>query len=82
MKNKLIASAYTVLAAAVLAAPVIFATFAVQRLCHVISWSWWLVTSPLWGAALLIISSSVVDLILVSAADFISHRKNRKEAEQ
>lgn len=62
-------------------APVIFATFAVQRLCHVISWSWWLVTSPLWGAALLIISISVVDLILVSAADFISHRKNRKEAE-
>lgn len=75
MKHKLIATVYAVLAAVVLAAPVTFCTFAVQRLCHVICWSWWLVTSPLWGGALLIISIYVVDLIVISAATFIIRDK-------
>jgi hypothetical protein len=27
---------------------VLFVVFLVLKLCHVISWSWWWVTAPLW----------------------------------
>lgn len=27
--------------------------FIVLKLCHVIDWSWWWVTAPLWGSALI-----------------------------
>ena len=32
----------------------LFVVFLVLKLCNVISWSWWLVTLPLWGCMLLI----------------------------
>ena len=32
---------------------VLFLIFLVLKLCHLIAWSWWWVTSPLWGAAAL-----------------------------
>lgn len=81
MKKKLIATVYAVLAAVVLAAPVVFATFTVQRLCHVIDWSWWIVTAPLWGSALLIVAISLVDLTVISAANLTIRRKLRKGSE-
>ena len=28
---------------------VLFVVFLVLKLCHVISWSWWWVTAPLWA---------------------------------
>ena len=28
----------------------VFIAFLVLKLCHVIDWSWWWVTAPLWGA--------------------------------
>lgn len=32
---------------------VLFLVFLVLKLCHVIDWSWWWITAPLWGGALL-----------------------------
>ena len=34
---------------------VLFLIFLVLKLCNVIDWSWWLVTSPLWISAILYI---------------------------
>ena len=75
MKNKTIPAVTSAMAIIALAAPVTFVTFAVLRLCHVIDWSWWLVTAPLWGGALLIASIFVVALIVISAATFIIRDK-------
>jgi hypothetical protein len=30
-----------------------FIVFMILKLCNVINWSWWWVTAPLWGFALL-----------------------------
>lgn len=78
MKNKTISAVTSVMAIIALAAPVTFGTFAVLRLCHVINWSWWLVTSPLWGGALLLASIFIVALIVISAATLVLQRKIRK----
>lgn len=78
MKNKTISAVTTAMAIIALAAPVTFATFAILRLCHVINWSWWLVTAPLWGGALLLASIFVVALIVISAATLVLQRKIRK----
>lgn len=78
MKNKTISAVTSVMAVIALAAPVTFCTFAVLRLFHVIDWSWWLVTAPLWGGALLIASIFVVALIVISAATLVLQRKIRK----
>lgn len=78
MKNKTIPAVTSAMAIIALAALISFVTFAVLRLCNVIDWSWWLVTAPLWGGALLIASIFVVALIVISAATFILQRKIRK----
>lgn len=78
MKNKTISAVTTAMAIIALADPVTFVTFAVLRLCNVIDWSWWLVTAPLWGGALLIASIFVVSLIVISAATLILQRKIKK----
>lgn len=75
MKNKTISAVTTAMAIIALAAPAVFGTFAVLKLCNVINWSWWLVTSPLWGGALLIASIFVTALILISAATIIIRDK-------
>lgn len=80
MKNKTISAVTSVMAVIALAAPVAFVTFAVLRLCNIINWSWWLVTAPLWGGALLLASIFVVALIVISAATLVLHRKIRKGA--
>lgn len=75
MKNKTIYAVTSVMAVIALAAPVTFCTFAVLRFCDVINWSWWLVTAPLWGGALLIASIFVTALIVISVATFIIRDK-------
>lgn len=38
--------------------------FVVLKLCHVINWSWWLVTLPFWGGlALFLVIALVIFLI-------------------
>ena len=78
MKNKTIPAVTSAMAIIALAALISFVTFAVLRLCNVIDWSWWLVTAPLWGSALLIASIFVVALVVISAATFVLQRKIRK----
>jgi hypothetical protein len=33
----------------------LFLLFTALKLCHVIDWSWWWVTAPLWGTAALVV---------------------------
>lgn len=33
----------------------LFLVFLILKLTHVINWSWWWVTAPLWGVVLLVI---------------------------
>lgn len=68
MKSKLISAVSAVLVIITVAAPVTFGVFAVLRLTHAIDWSWWLVTSPLWGAALIILAVIIATVILMFAA--------------
>lgn len=37
--------------------------FIILKLCKVIDWSWWLVTLPLWGGAVLVVAVIIVFLI-------------------
>lgn len=46
---------------------VVFIVFLTLKLCGVISWSWWLVTSPLWiiaAVALVLIITSMIVLVI------------------
>ena len=38
----------------------LFVVFLVLKLCKVIDWSWWWVTSPLWGTLIFIIVMSFI----------------------
>lgn len=46
---------------------VVFVVFLVLKLCHVIDWSWWWITAPLWGgfaiALLYILIYIIVEVI-------------------
>ena len=44
--------------------------FITLKLCHVITWSWWWVLSPLWISAIL----SVVFIVLYLVAYFFDHK--------
>jgi hypothetical protein len=37
-------------------ASLLFLLFLTLKLCGVISWSWWLVTAPLWGGAAIVLA--------------------------
>ena len=39
---------------------ILFLIFLVLKLCNVIDWSWWWVTSPLWISTLLVIFAAVI----------------------
>lgn len=43
---------------------VLFLIFLVLKLCKVINWSWWWVTSPLWIGLILIIVTVIVLAII------------------
>ena len=38
----------------------LFLVFLVLKLCHVINWSWWLVTAPLWGPFAVLIVFGII----------------------
>lgn len=55
------------LAALALMSPALISiVFATLRLCGIVSWSWWLVTSPLWIVAALAILIGCIVWIVVS----------------
>ncbi len=43
---------------------VVFVVFLVLKLTHVIDWSWWWVTAPLWGSLLLVVGIITTALAL------------------
>ena len=43
---------------------VLFLIFLVLKLTNVIAWSWWWVTAPLWGPAVLVILGVVIGLLV------------------
>lgn len=55
---------------------ILFIVFLILRLCKVIAWSWWWVTSPLWIGFVLVIILFVLYIIM---AVVMSARKYRKK---
>ena len=53
----------------------LFLIFLILKLTHVITWSWWLVTAPLWGAAILAVIGGV--LMLIGGAATINEAQKR-----
>lgn len=53
---------------------VLFLVFLVLKLCHIIDWSWWWVTAPLWGSVALIL----VLIPIVFFGIFIHHIIHRR----
>lgn len=47
---------------------VLFIVFLVLKLTHVIDWSWWWVTAPLWGTVLLIVLTIVIGIVAALVA--------------
>lgn len=45
----------------------LFITFLVLKLTHVIDWSWWWITAPLWGEAAIVVILLIV-LCIVAVA--------------
>ena len=42
----------------------LFITFLVLKLTKVIDWSWWYVTAPLWGGAVVILGIVLIALVV------------------
>ncbi len=53
-------------------APILFVVFLVLKLTHVIDWSWWWVTAPLWAATAVFL---VVSFAVLLGAAFIPGSK-------
>lgn len=59
----------------------VFILFLALKLLGKIGWSWWWVTSPLWGPSAVIIAILAITLVLrviLSFVDALSSRKRRK----
>lgn len=46
---------------------VLFIVFLVLKLCHVIDWSWWWVTAPLWFPGIIVVTALVVVAVVGSS---------------
>jgi hypothetical protein len=47
----------------------VFIVFLVLKLTHQVAWSWWWVTSPLWGSVALVLAIFVAALIVAAVAE-------------
>lgn len=48
---------------------VLFITFLVLKLTHVIDWSWWWVTAPLWGGFLFTLLVGFIAILIAVLKD-------------
>ena len=55
---------------------ILFIVFLILRLCKVIAWSWWWVTSPLWIGFIQVI---ILFVLYIITAVVMSARKYRKK---
>lgn len=44
----------------------LFVVFLVLKLTHVIDWSWWWITAPLWGGAALAVVGIVIAVVIAA----------------
>lgn len=80
MENKKISTLLAVMAIVGMAAPAMFATLAILRICNVISWPWWLITLPLWATTLTVLSVvAAYTLIMFVARSVIYPKSYRKK---
>lgn len=56
---------------------ILFIVFLVLRLCKVIAWSWWWVTSPLWIMALFVVGVMILYFIIAVLMELRKYRKRR-----
>lgn len=54
-----------------------FIVFLILRLCKVIDWSWWWVTSPLWTMALFVIMVMILYVIIGVLMELRKYRKRK-----
>lgn len=52
--------------------------FIALKLCHVIAWSWWLVTLPLWGGLAALAAVCTVALPVVALVSLRGRRKRKR----
>lgn len=56
---------------------ILFIVFLILRLCKVIAWSWWWVTSPLWIMVLFVIGVMILYFIIAVLMELRKYRKKR-----
>ena len=56
---------------------ILFIVFLILRLCKVIDWSWWWVTSPLWIMALFVIMMMILYVIIGVLMELRKYRKRK-----
>jgi tellurite resistance protein TehA-like permease len=61
---------------------VLFLIFLVLKLCNVIDWSWWWVTSPLWISAIIVVLLFVGIFIYYYIEDRKLEPKNKKRGKK
>jgi len=52
---------------------VLFIVFLILKLCHVINWSWWWVTAPLWGSFAVVLG--VILMIIIVGLMLAANKK-------
>jgi hypothetical protein len=52
----------------------LFLVFLVLKLCNIINWSWWWVTSPLWLGIAIVVGFFIVGLIVGGIIHLLSPR--------
>lgn len=57
----------------------LFITFLVLKLTHVIDWSWWWVTAPLWGGLALALALGLIALVIALVATLVGDGKKKKK---
>lgn len=56
---------------------ILFIVFVILRLCKVITWSWWWVTSPLWIMGIIIVAAMVLYIVVFIIVELCKNRKTK-----
>lgn len=53
----------------------LFLVFLVLKLTHVIDWSWWWITAPLWGGLVLFVAIFLIALAVIGIIKLVKQAK-------
>jgi hypothetical protein len=53
----------------------LFLVFLVLKLTHVINWSWWWITAPLWGGLVLLVAIGLIVLAVIGIIKVVKRAK-------